>query len=185
MKTKGDLSKHGHVSQSHFRGWKRELLEGGHRVPFFIRWPEKIREGDVCETTIGLTDIFPTIAELLSVELDKNTAEDGVSFLSAITGKKRPVSFHEAIVHHHANGSFAIRKGDFKLIIEGPKTPSELLEDSNKAEFLLYDVKNDIRENNDLTGCHPELVSEMYEILKNYVKDGRSVSIAVGLSQRQ
>lgn len=174
MKTKGDQNTYGHEPQSPFRGWKRELLEGGHRVPFFVRWPEKIKAGGQNTTTICLTDIFPTLADLLDVEPDINSAEDGISFFTGITGKNNPVSFHEAIVHHHANGSFAIRKGDYKLIIEGPLKSAEILDDSYPVSFLLYDIKNDSRENNDIMGSNPAIVKEMYEILKKYIRDGRS-----------
>lgn len=173
-KTKGDPEKYGHISQTPFRGWKRELPEGGHRVPFFIRWPEKIKAGEVCETTIGLTDIFPTLAELLNVELDMNTSEDGVSFLAAFTGKKRPGSFHKAIVHHHANGSFAIRKGNYKLILEGPVLPEQVPGESRPASFLLYDVVKDTTELLDIAESHPEKAEEMHKLLIEFIREGRS-----------
>lgn len=175
MKTKGDMNTHGQKSQAPYRGWKRERWEGGHRVPFFLYWPGLISTGDKCSTTICLTDVMPTIAELTGTILPENSAEDGKSFYKAIIGKDRPESFHEAIVHHEGNGSFAIRMGRFKLIIDGPRTPSLLLDEQVKKSFMLFDVTNDIREESEISSFHPDVVQQMFEILKKYVREGRSV----------
>ena len=172
---RGDRDIYGHQSNAPFSGWKTQRLEGGHRVPFFVKWPEKLKSGESCTTTICLNDIFPTIAEILNIKLDPtNTAEDGKSFYRALTGKKRPDSFHEAIVHHSYEGEFAIRKGNYKLVIDGPKSPSQFVDDSVPVSFRLYDVKKDIKETNDISENYPEMVSEMHELLKKYIIDGRS-----------
>ncbi len=171
---RGDRNIYGHLSNAPYRGWKTQRFEGGHRVPFFIKWPDKIKPGQTCSTTICLNDIFPTIAEMLKTELDINTAEDGKSFWSALTGNRRPVSFHEAIVHHSYDGQFAIRKGNYKLIIDGPKTPGQLLDDSFTVSYTLYDLSDDIRETTDISETHPEMVKDMYNLLWKYIKEGRS-----------
>jgi arylsulfatase A-like enzyme len=171
---RGDRYIYGHLSNAPYRGWKTQRYEGGHRVPFFIKWPEKIEPGQTCATTICLNDIFPTLADMLNVKLDNNTAEDGKSFWSVITGKSRPSSFHEAIVHHSYDGQFAIRRGSYKLIIDGPKTPDQFLDDSLPVSYSLYDLSNDIKETTDISENHPELVKELHDLLKKYIKDGRS-----------
>ena len=66
--------------------------------------------------------MLPTLAEMLDVSLNDETAEDGRSFFKALTGAANPASFHEAIVHNHSNGTFAIRSGAFKLTVNGPQT---------------------------------------------------------------
>lgn len=172
---RGDTAIYGHDSNGPFRGWKAGLQEGGHRVPFFVRWPENIKPGRRCSTTIIFNDVMPTIAELLNVSLNDNTAEDGASFYKALTGESTPESFHEAIVHNDSNGTFAIRKGPFKLTVKGPKTIADILDESSPVSFILHDLSRDIEETTDISSEHTEIVQEMHSLLRNYVRKGRSV----------
>ena len=121
-------------------------------------------------------DVLPTLAEMLDVKIDNNTAEDGVSFYPALTGTSRPVSFHKAIIHNHHNGHFAVRQGPFKLIIKGPKSVEEVLDERVPVKYQLYDLDKDIAESTDVADKHPEKVKQMHAILKRYVKAGRSQS---------
>jgi arylsulfatase A-like enzyme len=172
---RGDTQIHGHDSNGPFSGWKAGLEEGGHRVPFFVRWPDTIEPGERCPTTIVFTDVFPTLSDLVEVPLDEDTAEDGVSFLPALTGEARPESFHEAIVHNHANGTFAIRQGRFKLVVEGPKTIGELLDEKSVVEtFLLRDLGADVAETVDVSGEHPARVEAMIGLLRRMLGEGRT-----------
>jgi arylsulfatase A len=172
---RGDTGIHGHDSNGPFSGWKAGLQEGGHRVPFFVRWPAKIKPGESCPSTILFNDVFPTLAEILSVKLNHHTAEDGQSFFKALTGQSRPESFHEAIVHNHSNGTFAIRQGAFKLTVNGPKTTSQVRDDAFPVSFVLHDLSKDIEETTDVSGDHPTIVQEMHALLKKYVRQGRSI----------
>ncbi|QDT92159.1 sulfatase family protein [Gimesia algae] len=171
---RGDTQIYGHDSTGDCSGWKGGLEEGGHRVPFIVRWPDKIKPGEQCATTIVFNDVLPTLAEMLNVNLDSNTAEDGVSFYSALTGESRPVSFHKAIIHNHHNGTFAVRQGPYKLMVKGPKTINEVLDNSVPVKYQLYDLDQDIAESTDISGKHPEKVMQMHALLKQYVKAGRS-----------
>ncbi|MFT5091547.1 MAG: arylsulfatase A [Porticoccaceae bacterium] len=171
---RGDTAVYGHDSNGPFSGWKAGLQEGGHRVPFFVRWPEKVKPGDRCATTILFNDVLPTVAEMLKVSLDENTAEDGQSFFRTLTGETSPASFHEAIVHNHSNGTFAIRKGAFKLTVNGPKTIEQVVDDAFPVFFELRDLGKDIEETTDVSAAHPEMVKEMHALLKKYVREGRS-----------
>ena len=173
---RGDTGIHGHDSNGPFTGWKAGLQEGGHRVPFFVRWPGKIKPGESCPTTIVFNDVLPTLAEILNINLDNHTAEDGQSFFRALTGEARPGSFHEAIVHNHSNGAFAIRKGAFKLTVNGPKTTEQIVDDAYPVSFVLHDLGNDIEEIADVSRNHPGRVKEMHALLKKYVREGRSAS---------
>jgi len=172
---RGDTSVYGQDSNGPFRGWKSGLEEGGHRVPFFVRWPDAIKPGGTCSTTIQFTDVISTLAEMLEVNLEKDTAEDSKSFYPALTGEARPGSFHEAIVHNQSNGTFAIRQGSFKLTVNGPKSIEDVLDDSFPvSSFVLFDLSDDIEENSDISRDHPEKVKSMHALLKKIVRDGRS-----------
>ncbi|MGB0579165.1 MAG: sulfatase family protein [Limisphaerales bacterium] len=171
---RGDTTVHGHDSNGPFVGWKAGLQEGGHRVPFFVRWPAKIKPGERCASTIVFTDILPTVAEMLSIKLGQDTAEDGQSFYRALTGESGPGSFHEAIVHNHSKGGFAIRRGNFKLTVKGPKTNEQILDDNFPVSFALHNLLRDIEETTDISDRHPHRVKEMHALLKKYVREGRS-----------
>jgi arylsulfatase A len=171
---RGDTAIYGHDSNGPFTGWKAGLQEGGHRVPFFVRWPGKIKPGESCPTTILFNDVIPTVAELLNIDLDKDIAEDGHSFFKALTGESRPESFHEAIVHNHANGTFAIRKGAFKLTVNGPKTTKQVVDDDIPVSYTLHNLDTDLEETTNVSRNHPELVSEMHALLKKYLRKERS-----------
>ena len=171
---RGDTAIYGHDSNGPFRGWKAGLQEGGHRVPFFVRWPARIKAGQRCSTTIIFNDVMPTLAEILSIKLDENTAEDGQSFFKALTGEERPGSFHEAIVHNSSHGSFAVRKGNFKLTVKGPKTNAQVVDDAFPVSFVLHDLGSDVEETTDVSRQHPEMVKQMHALLKRHVREGRS-----------
>ncbi|MDF1740541.1 MAG: arylsulfatase [Verrucomicrobiales bacterium] len=170
---RGDTAVYGHDSTGPFRGWKSNLEEGGHRVPFLVRWPGVIQAGESCSTTIVFNDIIPTLMEMSGRDLDKETAEDGVSFYPALMGEARPESFHEAIVHNQSNGTFAIRQGALKLTVKGPKTVADLLDAAFPGtSFVLYNLSDDIEELNDISREHPEKVTELLALLKRIVQGG-------------
>jgi arylsulfatase A-like enzyme len=133
-----------------------------------------VKPGGSCSTTIVFNDVIPTLAEMLNIDLDDRTAEDGQSFFKALVGAAHPVSFHEAIVHNQSNGTFAIRRGAFKLIVGGPTTTAQVVDDAFPVSCELYDLSNDIEETTDVSRNHPKIVNEMHELLKQYVRAGRS-----------
>ncbi len=107
----------GYRPSGSFRGAKATIYEGGHRVPFLVRWPGKVKAGSVIPTTICTTDFFATFAELLGKQDDipDNAAEDSFSFFPCLGGAKEPI--RPFTIHHSISGVFAIRKGDWKLIL--------------------------------------------------------------------
>lgn len=107
----GSLSFGGNNDPWH--GTKAEIFEGGHRVPFLVRWPGKIAPGSRCDVPVVTHDLVATCAEITGEELDEIAAHDSVSLLPAFLGEK----FERGpIVHHSIGGLFAIRDGDWKFI---------------------------------------------------------------------
>ncbi len=86
-------------------GAKRDLYEGGHRVPFIARWPERIPAGSQSEETICLTDIFATVAAVIDFKVPEIAAEDSYNILSALKGETLSKPIREATVHH-SSGKF-------------------------------------------------------------------------------
>ena len=110
------LKAHGHDPSAGFRGHKADIYEGGHRVPFLVRWPGHVRSGSSSGQLIGLMDVMATCAEVVGTSLPDEAAEDSVSFLSVLLGLAGGTT-RKALVHHSVDGSFAIREGRWKLIL--------------------------------------------------------------------
>ena len=77
-------------------------------------------------------------------------------------------------MHNHSNGTFAIRKGAFKLTVNGPKTTAQVVDNAFPVSFVLHDLSKDVEETTDVSRNHPGMVKEMHALLKKYVREGRS-----------
>ena len=103
-----------HTANYVFRGTKADIWEAGHHVPFLARWPGIIQPGSEASRTICLVDFFATAAEIVGGELGNDMAEDSFSLLPLMKGE----SWERApVVHHSANGVFAVREGKWKLVL--------------------------------------------------------------------
>ncbi|MEE8467632.1 MAG: arylsulfatase, partial [Planctomycetota bacterium] len=111
-----DIEKFGHDANLGYRGQKADIWEGGHRVPFLVRWPGVTPPGAVRDDLLCLTDILATCAELTGATLPDDAGEDSLSQLAVFKGRKLPRSPREQVVHHSINGTFAVRRGRWKLI---------------------------------------------------------------------
>jgi len=172
------LKSQGHFPLANLRGHKTDIWDGGHRVPFIIRWPGKIKPDTTCDQTICLNDFMATCAELLGIRLPENSSEDGISFLPALFGREVSKK-REAIVSHSSVGKFAIRKGKWKLILcpgsGGSSEPTDAqASEMGLPEVQLYNMESDISEKENLYAKYPEIVEELTSLLKKYVEDGRS-----------
>ncbi|MDP7287399.1 MAG: arylsulfatase [Phycisphaerae bacterium] len=161
-----------------WRGAKATIYEGGHRVPFIVRWPGKVAPGSSSDATICTIDFFATFAELLGRkgEIPDNAAEDSFSFYPCLKGKTaqtRPFT-----IHHSISGKFAIRKGDWKLIMTrdaggGWGLPGQKIKTTAKM-FQLYNLKDDPQESKNLEETHPKIVDELVDDLAGALRDGRT-----------
>lgn len=176
-----ELIAKGHYPSGIYRGHKADIFEGGHRIPFIAKWPGVIKAGTKNNQTICTTDLMATIAEISNYTLKDNEGEDSYSMLSLFKEEQIEGSFREATVHHSLNGSFAIRKGDWKLIMcpgSGGWSYPRLGEDDKVLAKLpsvqLYNLKDDPSEKNNLQDKHSKKVNELKMLLIKYINDGRS-----------
>lgn len=168
----------GHNPSHVFRGHKADVFDGGHRVPFIVRWPDRVAPGGKSDQIVCLTDFMATTADILGVTLPATSAEDSVSLLPIFEGKTaKPV--REAIVHHSINGSFVIRQGNWKVAFcrdsggwSEPRPGNAA--NSSLPDVQLYDLATDIGERTNVQDRHPEIVSRLTKLLERYVADGRS-----------
>lgn len=157
------IERFNHRSNFTFKGMKSDAWEGGHHIPFMVKWPGKIESGTLSDQTISLTDFFDTVKELLGAG-DTPRPKDSFSILSILTGKES-ANNRPPVIHHSGSGKFAIRDGDWKLI-EGlgsggfsePKNPEPQPGD---PEGQLYNLKTDPQETTNLYLSNPEKVKEL------------------------
>ena len=175
-----ELAKVGHNPSYTFRGTKADIFEGGHHVPFIVEWPEQGLKNSSSDKIICTTDFFATCSELTGYQIQATEAEDSYSMLPLITGKS-DAETREYTIHHSINGSFAIRKGDWKLIVcpgsggwSYPRPQDIKSEKLDVPAMQLYNLKDDIGETKNLIVEHPEKASELKAALKKIILDGRS-----------
>ncbi len=173
-----ELQMLGHEPSYIFRGYKTDIFEGGHRIPFLIRWPKTIQAGSVSDETVCLVDLLATCADMMGESLPDTAAEDSVSNLPAWRGQVLDRSLREATVHSSLDGSLAIRKGRWKLEMcpgsGGWSYPKPGSDCEGLSPLQLYDLQTDIGEQHNIAADHPEIVGELTELLTFYVRNGRS-----------
>ena len=161
-----DIDKFGHRSNYHWRGQKADIWEGGHRVPFIIRWPNQIEAKTVCHQTICLTDLLATVSDITASPV---SAEDSVSILPALKNPNLDTPIRSSIINHSASGVFAIRQGDWKLIeglgSGGFSTPRTEKTKPNGPTGQLYNLAKDPRETTNQYLNQPQIVQQLLELL--------------------
>jgi len=148
-------SYHNISSNGLLRGQKGELYEGGHRVPAIAYWPGRIQAGTVTDQTTMTMDIFPTLLELIDAPKNGNVKFDGTNILPLLLENK---PLPKRTLFWRMRQQKAVRKGPWKLYM-------------NEKKLELYNLDNDISENNDLSKQHPEKVAAMKSELAAWEKD--------------
>jgi arylsulfatase A len=171
---------YGHLSNGEYLGYKSQIWDGGHRVPFIAKWPGHIRPATTSDELICLTDILATCASVVGERLPEEAGEDSYNILPALLGKKRSGPIREAIVHHSSGGKFSIRQGDWKLVLcKGHggwyNYKKEWLTPwGQETEGQLYNMKEDRSESVNLYEKHPEVVERLTKLLEKYQSEPRS-----------
>ena len=182
------LKEYGHASMGPLRGCKRDLWEGGHRVPFIARWPSQIPAGATSTETICHVDFLATVAAILGAKLPENAGEDSFNILPALRGEKLSSPIRPATVHHAASGKFAIRQGNWVFLDAptgddngGPQRRGEpqwfkdqrgYKSQEEPGEF--YNLSTDLAQRHNLYADYPGKVRELKGLLTKYQSEGRS-----------
>ncbi|MCH5319404.1 MAG: arylsulfatase [Paramuribaculum sp.] len=142
------------------RGLKRSAHEGGIRIPFIVRWPAKIQPGRESDLQIAFYDVMPTFAEVSGAKLSKYVNKnkevdyfDGISFLPELTGKGKQQKHDFLYWEFDETNQIGVRQGDWKLIVK-------------KGVPELYNLADDIHEDNNIAAQHPEIVDAMVQIVR-------------------
>ena len=165
-----ELEKKGHFPSGPLRGYKSDVWEGGHRVPFIVRWPGVVAAGSRCDQLVQQADLMATFADLLKMKLPPDAGEDSVSILPLLRGSGKPV--RAFAVNQSSGGLPAIRKGPWKLIF-GPGSGG-WGKGAEDQPLQLYNLDDDIAETKNVAAGHPALVAELTALMEKVVADGRS-----------
>ena len=144
-------------SNGPLKGHKRDLYEGGIRVPLIAYWPGKIKSGSVSNHICAHWDLMPTFCELAKISEPNHT--DGISYIPALTGKEQKRHAYLYWEFHSYGNAQAIRMGDWKGIRLKVKN------DPN-APIQLFDLKKDIGETNNIAANHPDIIRRFTKLFK-------------------
>lgn len=145
-------------SNGPLRGYKRDVYEGGIRVPLIIHWAEKIKPGKTDHIS-AFWDFIPTFAELVGSETPVNI--DGISMMPTLTGSNTDQKQHDLMYweFHEQGGKQAIRKNYWKFVKLN-------VNDSSKTSFELYNLESDLGETNNLAGTYPDTLNMLKPLLE-------------------
>jgi len=170
-------------SSGEFRGLKRDIYEGGHRVPFIVSWPGKVEAGSRSDEVVSQVDFAATFAEITGHKLGNDVAMDSYNLLPVLNGEDYKKPLRVATVQNTNKGQFALRQGDWVLIDSHTGSssgePKAYLEHFGLKTYpketagLLFNLKEDPRQSKNLSDRHPERVSSMRELLKRYTDGER------------
>lgn len=173
------LNAQGHFPSAHLRGSKADIWDGGHRIPFIVRWPGTVAARSTSNQLICLTDLMATCAEVVGIALPGTAGEDSVSLLPALQGKPI-VSTRAGVIHHSISGHFAYRQGKWKLLLArgsgGWTSPKENEVPAATPVAQLYNLKEDPGELTNLYETRPAVAERLLKQLESDVQRGRSTA---------
>ena len=170
----------GHQSAGPLRGLKRDLYEGGHRVPFLVRWPGRVAAGRVSEELVGQMDLFATVAAIIGAKLPASAADDSYNLLPVWLGDAP--SPRRSIVHNTFANAYAMRHEQWVLIDAASGyhsgVPDWYKERYNEREDGLpgglYNLHEDLSQRRNQFAERPELVAEMKQMLQRIRATGQA-----------
>jgi arylsulfatase A len=171
-----DKKRFGHDSSGGLRGMKGDAWEGGHRMPFIVRWPGRVNAGTMSAQTICFTDLLATFAEVCGAGLPAGAGPDSFSFLPVLEGSHpadRPIR-GPIVMQAGSSPAMMIRSGDWKLINQlgsgGFTHPKTIAPGPGDPAGQLYNLRADLAETNNLFLSHPEIVSRLEGEMKRIVE---------------
>lgn len=166
---------HGHLVNGLLRGGKSDAFEGGHRVPFIVRWPAAVPAGQLCSALVHHTDLLATLADILQEPLPDDAGEDSMSMYSTLLSGDAAPPVRRYAVSCSMRNVPTLRDGPWKLILGRGSGGWTLAHDSKLPEAL-YNLETDREERFDLAANESARVARMRAVLLDeIVARGRSV----------
>jgi len=173
------LEKFDHWSSGKYRGLKRDIYEGGHRVPLIVRWPGKIKAASHSAEVVSQVDFAATLAAITDYKLTEKKAIDSYNLLPVLTGQDYQKPLRHATVQNTSKEKYALRQGDWVYINTHTGAvqpePKKYLNHFDLKTYpkatpgLLFNLKDDPRQAHNLYDKHPEKIAAMKTLLKRYL----------------
>lgn len=175
-----DVARFGHDAAGGLRGMKSDVWEAGHRMPFIVRWPGRVKPGAVTGQTICFTDLLATFAEVCGVKLPPGAGPDSFSFLPVLEDRQptdKPIR-GPIVMEAGSSSAMLIRSGDWKFINQlgsgGFSKPKTIAPEPGGPKGQLYNLRHDPAETNNLYLQHPEIVARLDAEMKQIIAAGHS-----------
>ena len=171
------IKNYNHYSSKPFRGVKRDIYEGGHHVPFIVKWPNRIKPGTINHQLFSQIDILKTITSITKSELPKGFKHDSYNFSDVwLTDTDKPI--RDVLVQNTFTSKYAIRKGDWLYINNKDGYHSRIpkwFEEGKRFKIAkdtvqLFNLKDDIGQSTNLASTYPNKVKELSVALVNQQK---------------
>ncbi|MCP4377288.1 MAG: sulfatase-like hydrolase/transferase [bacterium] len=176
---KEDVKRYKHSSAGPLRGMKGDAWEGGHHMPFVVRWPGRVKPATSSDEVICFTDMLATFAAIVGDRLPDDAGEDSYNILPAMLGQKYDKPIREATVT--TARLMAVRQGRWKLILGlgsgGFSFPRSVKAKPGGPKGQLYDMKKDPGETTNVYKDNPDIVASLTSLLEKYKKQGRSTPL--------
>lgn len=166
-----ELEAKGHFASGPLRGSKADAWEGGHRVPFIVRWPSVAKAGVVNDQLIHQADLIRTFADIFGAELPDDAGEDSFSLLPLLKGEDKPVRTHA--VSNSIRGVPAVRRGPWKYIA-APGSGGWGKGGDQTQPVQLYNLTEDLAETKNLAAAMPGKLAEIQALFETIIINGRS-----------
>lgn len=150
------------------RGKKGSLYEGGHRVPFIVRWPARIPAGGTSSHLVAHVDMLASLASLTRQKLPADAGPDSFNVLPALLGEKNGKGREHLVLQNNGPGALALRQGDWMLIENGGPSAGAKKQKGNSSPVELHNLRTDLVENVDLAGKETQRVQAMTEMLEKF-----------------
>lgn len=167
-----ELLSKGHDPSYSLRGHKADAWDAGHRVPYVVRWPKRIKAGQVSDELICHNNLFATCAEIIDAKIPSEAAPDSFSILPVLEGKSLDKPTHPLVIHHSYSGLFAIRQGKWKYL--ACKGSGGWSKGGDGKDSQLYDIIDDQKESKNLVDSSPEKAEYMLKLLETSIAKGRT-----------
>ncbi|MBS1654579.1 MAG: sulfatase-like hydrolase/transferase, partial [Bacteroidetes bacterium] len=168
------VQKYDHHAAYIYRGMKADAWEGGHRVPFIVRWPDHIKPGTISNVTTTLANLMSTCADIVGGDPLTKAGTDSYSILPALLQKPDSLMSEKIIINESSHGLYAVRKGNWKLIegagSGGFSNPVKYDPKPGEPRGQLYDLQNDPSEKNNLWLQYPQKVAELTRLMDSIRK---------------
>jgi arylsulfatase A len=176
---------YGHDGARPWRGMKRDQWEGGHRTPFIVRWPGKVKAGSTSDQTLNLTDVFATCAAIVGAQVPNNAAEDSYNMLPVLLGTQGGKPVRPYMLEQTWTNQMSIRRGEWKYLDHKGSGGNnydrwqglaqyKLPDTDPGAPGQLYNLSDDPGETTNLCSKHPQIVAELKALLDDAKQSGRS-----------